>query len=45
MGEALEGPAGGVPTVGLVEVASDGAGEGAPFTGVLGPDQAVILRR
>jgi alpha-glucosidase len=27
-----------------VEVASDGQGEGEPFTGALGPDQAVILR-
>jgi alpha-glucosidase len=27
-----------------VEVASDGAGEGAPFAGRLGPDQAVVLR-
>jgi alpha-glucosidase len=30
--------------VGVVEVASDGVGEGAGFTGELGPDQAVILR-
>jgi alpha-glucosidase len=28
---------------GVVEVASDGAGEGAAFRGVLAPDQAVIL--
>ncbi len=27
-----------------VEVASDGAGEGAPWSGRLGPDQAVVLR-
>jgi alpha-glucosidase len=27
-----------------VEVASDGNGEGGPFTGRLGPDQAVVLR-
>lgn len=26
-----------------VEVASDGAGEGLAFSGVLGPDQAVVL--
>jgi alpha-glucosidase len=29
---------------GTVEVASDGAGEGEPFTGRLGPDRAVLLR-
>ncbi|MEJ7585614.1 MAG: hypothetical protein WKF43_16375 [Acidimicrobiales bacterium] len=29
---------------GVVEVASDGTGEGQPFSGTLGPDQAVILR-
>ena len=29
---------------GTVEVASDGVGEGAPFSGVLGPDQALVLR-
>jgi len=29
---------------GTVEVASDGAGEGAPFTGRLAPDQAVVIR-
>ncbi|OWY58832.1 hypothetical protein B7486_77850, partial [cyanobacterium TDX16] len=28
----------------IVEVSTDGAGEGEPFTGVLGPDQAVVLR-
>jgi alpha-glucosidase len=28
----------------VVELASDGAGEGEPFTGVLRPDQAVVLR-
>jgi alpha-glucosidase len=27
-----------------VEVASDGAGEGGPFPGRLGPSQAMILR-
>jgi alpha-glucosidase len=35
------------PTVvalsGTVEVASDGVGEGAPFSGTLAPDQAVVL--
>ncbi|MCX7620208.1 MAG: alpha-amylase family glycosyl hydrolase [Acidimicrobiales bacterium] len=34
----LTGPA-------VVEIASDGEGEGAPFTGVLAPEQAVVLRR
>jgi alpha-glucosidase len=29
---------------GVIEVASDGRGEGDPFTGSLGPDQAVVLR-
>ncbi len=29
---------------GTVEVASDGVGEGAPFDGILRPDQAVVLR-
>jgi alpha-glucosidase len=29
---------------GVIEVASDGRGEGDPFTGRLGPDQAVVLR-
>jgi len=29
---------------GLVEVASDGRGEGSPFTGVLAPDTAVLLQ-
>jgi alpha-glucosidase len=29
---------------GTVEVASDGKGEGAPFTGLLAPDTAVVLR-
>jgi len=29
---------------GVVEVASDGVGEGEPFGGVLGPDTAVVLR-
>jgi alpha-glucosidase len=29
---------------GTVVVASDGAGEGQPFTGRLGPDQAVLIR-
>ncbi len=28
----------------MVEVASDGAGEGGPWRGQLGPDQAVVLR-
>jgi alpha-glucosidase len=28
----------------VVEVASDGSGEGAPFAGRLGPDQSVVLR-
>ena len=28
----------------IVEVASDGAGEGLPYSGTLGPDQALILR-
>jgi alpha-glucosidase len=28
-----------------VEVASDGRGEGAPFTGALGPDAALVLRQ
>jgi hypothetical protein len=32
-----------VPYRGVVEVASDGSGEGAPFDGVLAPDTAVIL--
>ena len=30
--------------VGTVEIASDGVGEGGPFDGTLGPDQAVVLR-
>jgi alpha-glucosidase len=35
----------GVPgTAGVIEVASDGAGEGLAFGGVLGPEQAVVLR-
>ena len=38
--EAL-GAAGGA----TIAVASDGTGEGASFTGVLGPDQAVWLRQ
>ncbi len=29
---------------GIVEVASDGVGEGGPFRGQLAPDTAVILR-
>jgi alpha-glucosidase len=33
-----------VPLEGIVEVASDGAGEGAPFAGRLPPDGAVVLR-
>ncbi len=33
-----------VPWRGMVEVASDGQGEGAPFGGVLAPDTAVLLR-
>ncbi len=33
-----------VPVAGTVEVASDGAGEGAPFAGRLGADTAVLLR-
>jgi alpha-glucosidase len=33
----------GLVGLGDVTVASDGAGEGAPFTGTLAPDQAVIL--
>ncbi len=33
-----------VPATGIVEVASDGIGEGAAFGGVVGPDQAVLLR-
>jgi alpha-glucosidase len=33
-----------VDSAATVDVASDGRGEGEPFTGVLGPDQAVILR-
>ena len=37
-GEAREAPGAGV-----VEVASDGAGEGAAFSGRLAPDQAVVL--
>jgi alpha-glucosidase len=28
----------------MVELASDGYGEGQPFSGRLGPDQAVVLR-
>ena len=28
-----------------VELSSDGAGEGRPFGGRIGPDQAVVLRR
>ena len=28
----------------VVELASDGAGEGVAFSGTLGPDQAVVLR-
>lgn len=41
-GTAEIGAAAGVG--GTVEVASDGVGEGAPFSGTLGPDQAVLLR-
>jgi alpha-glucosidase len=33
-----------VESAATVEVASDGRGEGEPFTGVLAPDQGVILR-
>jgi alpha-glucosidase len=33
-----------VPYTGTVAVASDGAGEGEPFDGTIGPDQAVVLR-
>ena len=33
-----------VAAAGTVEVASDGVGEGQPFTGTLGPDTAVVLR-
>jgi alpha-glucosidase len=33
----------GAPGLGRVIVASDGIGEGAPFSGTLGPDQAVLL--
>ena len=33
-----------VAVTGTVLVASDGAGEGAPFTGRLGPDRAVLLQ-
>lgn len=29
----------------VVEISSDGRGEGAPFDGTLAPDQAVVLRR
>ena len=32
-----------VDVAGTVEVASDGVGEGEPFTGALGPDRAVLL--
>ena len=42
--EAFSGGAGDVPIVGRVEVSSDGQGEGQPFSGILAPDQAVILR-
>lgn len=33
-----------VPVTATVDVASDGRGEGAPFTGTLAPDTAVLLR-
>ena len=33
-----------VAHVGVTEVASDGVGEGQSFSGVLTPDQAVVLR-
>ena len=33
-----------VTAAGMVEIASDGRGEGEPFRGVLGADQAVVLR-
>ncbi|MGV3759045.1 MAG: DUF3459 domain-containing protein, partial [Actinomycetota bacterium] len=33
-----------VPVTGTVEVASDGQGEGAAFSGTLAPDTAVLLR-
>lgn len=33
-----------VGVAGVVEVASDGSGEGQPFEGTLGPDSAVLLR-
>ena len=33
-----------VDLAGTVEVASDGVGEGEPFTGTLAPEQAVLLR-
>jgi alpha-glucosidase len=33
-----------IAAAGTVEVASDGTGEGATFSGVLGPDTAVVLR-
>ena len=33
-----------VDVAGTVEVATDGVGEGAPFTGTLAPEQAVVLR-
>ncbi len=39
-----EQPVGGLAPTGTVEVASDGRGEGAAFSGTLGPDQAVLLR-
>ena len=32
-----------VALAGTVEVASDGRGEGAPFTGTIGPERAVVL--
>jgi alpha-glucosidase len=32
------------PAVGIVEVASDGRGEGEAYGGVLGPEQALVLR-
>lgn len=43
----LDGPAGWTAATGphpVVEIASDGDGEGRPFAGRLRPDQAVVLR-
>jgi alpha-glucosidase len=39
----MSGEPAGLDVAGTVLVASDGAGEGAPFAGTLGPDSAVLV--